>query len=231
MSVISLLLLVALGCLLCWAVVRLPAPWRTAGIVAVVALLVLLSLPGLVPLRGQEAPTPVASATPIIAFADPSVVPAAAALPVPVATIVPAPPDATAAEVKAVAEQSAENLEAVADGEVSLAEATRDPTSGAPDPGSGGEFWLIAIVFGSVIRPITDTIVGRIRGLDDKLAGAINTAALLVTYLGAWALLHGSNPSLPQSAVSWAIAGFAAAGLGSATTGGIRAMNNKPAAP
>src|SRR6185503_7709024 len=48
------------------------------------------------------------------------------------AAVVPAPSDATVEEVRAVAEQSAENLKAVASGEVSLAAATRDPTSGAP---------------------------------------------------------------------------------------------------
>lgn len=48
MSILTLLLVIAIGCTLCWAVVRLPAPWRTVGIVAIaiVALLVLLSLLG-----------------------------------------------------------------------------------------------------------------------------------------------------------------------------------------
>jgi len=206
-----------------------------SGVVGLlIAILLILWLLGALPLHGQETSQPATSATPLIAFADPGTPaadvtgqPSAA----PIATIVPAPPDVTAAEVKAVAEQSAENLEAVASNEIGIAEATRDPTSGAPDPGSGSTFWLIAMFFGSVVRPITDNVVGRIKSIDDKLSGSVNTVALIVTYVAAWALFHSSNPSLPQDALAWIIAGLAAAGLGSATTGGIRAMNaNKPAA-
>jgi hypothetical protein len=145
--------------------------------------------------------------------------------------VVPAPAEVTVAEAKAVADQSAVSLEAVGSGEITLAEATRDPTSGAPDPGEGGLFWLLAIVFGSVVKPATDALVDRIKGLDNRLSSAIHTGVLLATYLGAWALFHGSNPSLPQDAVSWAIAGFAAAGVGSAMTsvGRSRAGNGAQA--
>lgn len=180
------------------------------------ALAALFALLACLAVAQEPTPTPVAAPT---SFAP---APAVINLGGAPAAIVPAPPDASPAEVTAVARQSAENLEAVAAGEVSLAAATRDPTSGAPDPGDGSLFWVLALVFGSVVRPVTDAVVGRIKGLDDKLAGAINAAALLVTYIGAWALFHGSNPALPQDVMSWVIAGFAAAGLGSATTSGLR---------
>lgn len=140
------------------------------------------------------------------------------------AVVVPAPSEASPAEVQAVGERSAETLEDVASGDVTIAEATRDPVD-APDPGAGSLFWVLALVFGSVVRPITDAVISRLPRVDDKLAGAINTAALIAMYVGAWSMLAGSNPGLPQDAVSWVIAGFAAAGLGSATNSGLRTMS------
>lgn len=188
-----------------------PGGLGAVGIVLVIVLLCLLF--GVIRLPAQE-PSPAASApTPAVVTVNGA--PAA---------VVPAPSDASPAEVQAVAEQSAENLKAVASGEVSLAEATRDPTSGAPDPGSGSMFWLLSIIFGMVIRPITDVAVERIKGLDNRLSAACNVAVLLAVYIGAWAAFHGSNPGLPQDVAAWVIAGFAAAGLGSATTAGARSI-------
>lgn len=145
--------------------------------------------------------------------------------------IVPAPPEASRAEVAAVAAQSAENLEAVASGEVTLAEATRDPTSSAPDPGADVVFWVIAIIVGSVIRPITDIAVDRLAAVDNRLRSPVSLAVVLAAYTGAWSLLHAGNPSLPQSWVSWAIAGLAASGFGSATNAVRRSMSGSQPEP
>ena len=243
MDVLTLLLVIAVCCLLCWAVVRLPPPGRTIGLVvlAVLALLVLLSLLGLIPgLRAQEPPVEVSTPQPFdLAPAEepPAPLPHATIKPsvtevngAPVA-IVPAPPEASPAEVAAVAAQSAENLEAVASGEVTLAEATRDPTSSAPDPGADVVFWVIAIVVGSIIRPISDIFVDKLAAIDNRLRSPVSLAVVLLTYTGAWSLLHSSNPSLPQSWVSWAIAGLAASGFGSATNAVRRSMSGSQPEP
>lgn len=198
------------------------------GVVLLIILVLWFLAPGL---RGQEPPAEVSTPQPFdLAPAEEPAAPLPSATIGPSVTefngapvaIVPAPPEASTAEVAAVAAQSAENLEAVASGEVSLAAATRDPTSGAPDPGDGGLFWLLSIVFGSVIKPLTDAAVEKLSGVDNRLSGAINTAVVLVTYVGAWALLHDGNPGLPQDVFSWAIAGFAAAGMGAATSSAWR---------
>lgn len=184
------------------------------------------------PLAGQEPPAEVSTPAPFD-LAPPDPLPHATIKPsvtevngAPVA-IVPAPAEASNAEVAAVAAQSAENLEAVAAGEVTLAEATRDPTSSAPDPGADVVFWVIAIVVGSVIRPITDIFVDKLAAVDNRLRSPVSLAVVLATYTGAWALLHTSNPSLPQSWVSWVIAGLAAAGFGGATNAVRRSMGGE----
>ena len=139
------------------------------------------------------------------------------------AAVVPAPSDATVEEVRAVAEQSAENLKAVASGEVSLAAATRDPTSGAPDTGEGGLFWVLSLIVGLVIRPITDKVLRAIPWVDDDLAGPIYLGLLLVVYSVAWAALHAPNPALPQDWTAWMLAAFSAAGMGTASSSRARA--------
>src|SRR5688572_14878048 len=66
MDIFTIILVILVACLLCWAVVRLPDPWRIAGIVtvAVIALIVLLSLLGLIPSAlGQEPPAEVTPRT------------------------------------------------------------------------------------------------------------------------------------------------------------------------
>lgn len=193
--------------------------------VALFGIIIPLVAAGFIAVKAQEpAASPEASLSPPAAVIAPAPTPTVVQLGGEPAAIVPAPAGATSTEIHAVAEQSQDNLRAVAENKVSIAEATRDPTSGAPDPGNGGMFWLLSIVFGAVIRPLTDIVVGKLESIDNRLAGPVNTGVLLGTYIGAWAVLHGSNPDLPQSVMSWIIAGFAAAGLGSATTQSVRAI-------
>lgn len=240
MNVVTLIVIILAAVALCWAVSRLPPPWRTAGIVvvAVLALIFLLSLLGAIPpVLGQEptpsdapaeevdAPPPELSASPAVA-----VVPSVVEVEGQSVAVVPAPKGASEAQTEAVAEQAAENLEAVASGEVTLAEATRDPTSGAPDPGGGGLFWILAIVMGSIVRPVTDVVVERMKAVDNRLSAAIHSGTVLALYLGAWAIFASSNPALPQDPTSWLIAGFAAVGVGSASTSLLRTQAPRPKA-
>ena len=99
------------------------------------------------------------------------------------------------------------------------------------DPGADVVFWVIAIVIGSIIRPISDIFVDKLAAVDNRLRSPVSLAVVLVTYTGAWSLLHASNPSLPQSWVSWAIAGLAASGFGSATNAVRRSMSGSQPGP
>lgn len=129
------------------------------------------------------------------------------------AAVVPAPADATTAEVKAVAEQSAENLKAVASGEVSLAEGTRN-LADSPDGGEGNGFWIAAPFIGLMLRRILDPLIRKSRMSDDWMGAAHGLLMVGLATLG-WVWLASHYQSLPQDWMSW----FNAAG--SATLGGV----------
>lgn len=129
----------------------------------------------------------------------------------------------SAPDVEALAESAADSAEAVSSGDSTIAEATRDPAD-APDPGAGSMFWILSLVFGGAIRPVVNVLVDKVAAVDPRLSGALNTTVVIAFYLGAWALLAKSNPGLPQDGISWVIAGFAATGVGSAVSSGVRTM-------
>src|SRR5678815_2609101 len=75
-----------------------------------------------------------------------------------------------------------------------------------PDPGSGLTFWVLAILFGTVWRPLVGGLIEKVSFIDNGLKGPISTGMLAAFYVVAWALLHRSNPSLPQDWTSWVLA-------------------------
>jgi hypothetical protein len=190
-----------------WYGQRQWGPSGGLGIVGLVlAVVLILWLLGALPGLGQE-PTPaIAFADPATPVADVTATPTAA----PVATIVPAPPDATAAEVKAVAEQSAENLEAVADGDVTIEQATRDPTKTA-DPGASMVFPMLLTLAVGAARWALGIAVRKSPNLPNAAIGLISNGTVVAVVVVGFFLLHSSFPDLPQTLFTW----LAAAGLGS----------------
>lgn len=239
MNIVTLLLIFMAGCALCWGVTRLPPPWRTVGIVVVVviALLVLLSLVGWIsPTFGQE-PTPSIDApaeeveapppemVPSLVAVVPSVVDVVDVAGKPVA-IVPAPEAASDAQVEAVAEQASDTLESVASGEVTIAQATRDPSE-TLDPGAGQLFFWLSLAFGAIVRPkVVDPLVRRMPNLSNEAAGYVSVAANLAFFTLAFYALRGVSPALPQTLGTWlAAAGVSVMG-GSAASSFGRARAN-----
>lgn len=131
------------------------------------------------------------------------------------------PGEANLRDASAILRQAQDNIDHVEDGDVSLSEATRDPAE-TPDTGSSSVFWLFALIVGSVVRPITDAGVSRIRWMDDKLAAAVNTAVVIGLAVLIWILFHDKYQGLPQDLVSWVIAAFSAAGAGAASSSVVK---------
>jgi hypothetical protein len=141
------------------------------------------------------------------------------------AVLVEVPKSLPRGEVREAAQHQEDTLEHVANGNVSMAEATRDPDQ-STDPGSGIEFWLLAALFGGLVRPPVDYAVERSR-LDTRLGAAVHLAALVGFYLLLWALLHKSNPGLPQDWTSWLIAAGVGGGAGAAGQSSIRTLRGR----
>lgn len=139
------------------------------------------------------------------------------------------PPEIPRGEVQQMGEAQEQSFKAVASGEVDVAEATRDPAQ-SPDPGSGLVFWLLAALFGGIVRPPVDYMVERSR-LDDRLGGAVHVGVMVAFYLGLWALLHASYPSLPQDWTSWLIAAGLGGGAGAGAQSAIRAAQGRSGPP
>lgn len=229
MNVLTLLLILMVGCALCWGVSRLPPPWRTVGIVVVVvlALVVLLSLLGLIPNAfGQEptpsldapaeeveAPPPELTASPVVA-----VVPSVMEVDDQQVAVVPAPEAATKEEVGAVAEQASENLKTIAAGDATLAEGTRNPVK---SPDAGEDFvWFLTWLFGATVRPVIEWLVEKYK-VDSTRASDFNNAGMILFFGAAW-LLFRSNPAVPQDVMGFAIWVTSAIGVGSVMSGGKR---------
>lgn len=136
------------------------------------------------------------------------------------AAIVPAPPSASTAEVRAVAAQSAENLRNVATGEITVEQATRDPAK-SPDAGSGYVFFVVGIVAAAALKFATDLMVLRAPGMPDSGITFVGMVIVAGISLGAWALLRGEFPDLPQSWIMWVGTGITGAGL----AGGARSYS------
>lgn len=135
------------------------------------------------------------------------------------AAVVPAPAEASPAEVAAVAHQSAENLRAVADGEVTIEQATRDPRE-TLDPGADYIFWIVGIVAAAVLRGVNDLVVSRAPRIPDSAASLLGLLIVVGVYIGAWAALSDYYPELPQTWPSWAFAGVIGSGLVSGAKSG-----------
>jgi len=145
------------------------------------------------------------------------------------AVVTKVPPELPRGEVRELAAQQEQTAEQVASGEVPIAKATRD-LSQAPDPGSSIVFWLLAALFGGVVRPPVDYIVERSR-LDDRLGGAVHVAALAGFYLLLWAVLHGSHPGMPQDWESWLIAAGLGGGAGAGAQSALRSTQGRSTPP
>jgi len=141
--------------------------------------------------------------------------------------LVPTPPAATPEQAQKVGQAAARNLEAVAAGEVPIEKATRDLRDSI-DPGSNRTFWVLALVFGLVIRPLIDFFVHRAQAIPDDLAGRLTLGACLILFYGVWWAIHKSRPDLPQDWESWLFAGFSANGAGSLFA--MRKPDNQPPA-
>ena len=148
-------------------------------------------------------------------FAVPIVVPLLAQQPAQSPPADQAPPNAA----EAIQEHADDTLEQVKSGEVSLAEATRDPAS-APDPGSSAVQWFLAIVVGRLFLPIVKFVVQRMPQVENAIAPQINGVVVLLLYLGVgWGWASHVDPSLPQSWLTWGSWALGAVGLTTMTSG------------
>jgi hypothetical protein len=149
------------------------------------------------------------------------------------AALAPAPPEASVSEVKAVADQATETLKDVADGKVSIEQATRDPGS-TPDPGAGYLILMVGTIAAGCVRYITDMIVKRVpeHVLPDVATSLIGHSVTALVFVGAWALLHGGFPDLPQTWQTWigmALTGSAGGGAARSGQGWAQDRENRRA--
>lgn len=144
--------------------------------------------------------------------------------------IVPAP-DATEAEVQAVAENSAEKLEDVASGEVSIAAATRDPTNSLDLGDDTGFFLGLSTLFGLVFGPLLSWGVERASAIDSRLGSFISIATVVLFYVLMYFLLHTRYPNLPQDLLAWIWTGAGSAAVGLGAKSGYRSWDGRGGAP
>lgn len=158
------------------------------------------------PPMAAPAAGPAVLAAPVL----PPVVTAATAAPPVTVTIT---DDATRAEVNAVAQHSAESLQAVAKDEITLAQATRRAED-TPDPGgSGYVFWMVGIIAAAALRFGNDMLVKKLPSLPNSGSSFFGLIVVGGVFVGAWALLHKQYADLPQTWFSWLVAGVTGAGL------------------
>jgi hypothetical protein len=160
-----------------------------------IAVLLLVTLAGVVGLVAQEPPAETSTPAPLTT----PLVDTVAGAPV---AVVPAPPAASEKVVEAVAEQAASTIRSITAGDITLAQGTRDPAETA-DPGSSDAFWVLSMIFGAVMVPLIAFGAEKASKIDARLGIALSGAVLFSFYGVAWAILHGSNPSLPQDLISW----------------------------
>lgn len=149
------------------------------------------------------------------------------ALAVPIAAQVdPAVPTAaeeqlTPAEEVAIEEGAVATVEAVASGEASAAEASRDPAT-AVDLGATWQVAILSALFMAILAPMTTAGLKKLGVVAPELASGANLAVAVAYYLIAWWLLHGRYPDLPQDPLAWAGIALAGGGIGQA----IRSVKN-----
>lgn len=125
-----------------------------------------------------------------------------------------------------IVDRANEDTDAVLRGETSLPQATRDPVK-TLDLGASVIVPFLFVVFGSVVKPFIMRFVEKRPDIDNRMAGAINGLALIMFFLGMWALLHTSYSDLPQDPLSFVLLGFGAAGLGDTITSVGRTVKGK----
>lgn len=180
----------------------MPRPLATVAAVALLACM---------PVFAQDStPTPVVAVT-TPAEVDTSQPATLAVLPSGAPVIaVEVPANAHAEDAKAIGEQSADDLKAVASGEVTIQQATRDPTKTA-DPGANMVFPMLLSLASAISRWALGVAVRRSPNLPNAAIGLISNGTVAAVVVAGFYLLHSSFPDTPQSLVTWLMA----AGLGS----------------
>lgn len=161
--------------------------YRTLAVLA----LVVLSLPIVAQEMANEDPPPLPVDVLEVAPGEPA------------AVVVPVPDQATEEEARAVGVSSAETLQQVASGEVTVEEATRDKAE-SPDGGSGQAFWMVVPFIGGLLRRVvSDPLVQRMRWIPNDAQGAAHALLMVALATAAWALLVPHFPGLPADWLSW----------------------------
>lgn len=109
-----------------------------------------------------------------------------------------------------VGEQAADSLRAVASGEITPEQASRDPTK-TVDPGKDMVFPMLLTFAAAASRWALGVAVRRNPNLPNAAIGLISNGTVIAVVTAGFYLLHAHFPDLPQSVYMW----WASAGLGS----------------
>lgn len=162
------------------------------------------------PIAAQEPTPPVFNLEPVTpANSEPITSPSVEEVGGAPVAIVPAPAEVPAGLVADVAEQTAENFESVATGEVAHEEIARDPAKTA-DPGADMVFPLLLAFAAAVAKYVIGEAVRRHPTLSNSLIGLISHGIVLAVVALGFFVLHRVSPDLPQNIWMW----IASSGLG-----------------
>lgn len=116
---------------------------------------------------------------------------------------------------------TADNASAVASGDATIAEASRDPAESV-DFGASWQMGVLAALFMAVVAPWTVILLKKLGIVAPELGGAASMTVAVIYYLAAWYFLKDRYPTFPQDPLAWVGIAIAGSSIGST----VRSLKN-----